>query len=167
MISEVWELWLENLSARQIAAQLTHKWKKSVSKNMIIGVVHRYTNKTGQKRKTLSDRPKTSHPRVRGGRAMMAGGVMKPREIPRKAFIHAKRNLKIIHGKTCQYLHGEPADRNFCGAPVVMDLDCPLTAQSWCAEHLTMILLPRGSSPEKKAIRTGGRVYWHPKEQMA
>ena len=34
--------------------------------------------------------------------------------------------------KTCQWLHGEPAERNFCGEPV----KC---GSSYCAEHHAMV----------------------------
>lgn len=175
LISEVWALWIDGVSAAQIARRMSHKLDVEVTKNMIVGAVHRHGNKTGRRRPKKETAAKPA-PKVK---AMPMAKVTPPPRDPalvaleasssKGSFKHANRRLKIVPGHTCKYLHGEPADRNFCGAPAVTDLDYPAMSRSWCAEHLTMVLIPRSSVPQKKAVRANGRVVWiaHPKAQTA
>lgn len=170
MIAEVWALWIDGVPAAQIARRVSHKWKKTVTKNMVVGALHRYGNRTGQRRLMPKRAEPKPFPAPKAPKKVMPVAkaprdpVLTQLEASSKegSFIHGKRRLKLVSGCTCKYLHGEPAERNFCGAPAVMDLDYPAMSRSWCAEHLTKVLIPRGSVPERKAVRTGGRVFWHP-----
>lgn len=145
-ISEVLKLWIDGLSARQIALRMAHNWKMRVTKNMIIGAMNRYGRNIERQIPKHSVKPKPKP-------------IPKMKAAPKPVKIGGRR-VKEVVGKSCLYIHGEPSGRKFCGAPAVMDIDVPQTPHSWCAEHLNMIFMPRVARASKVPVRKDGRVDW-------
>lgn len=134
------------MSAAKIAEAMADKWKMRVTKNMIIGAMNRYGRNVDRMvpRRVITNKPR-------------------PRRVaaPKPQIMETNlRRVRPVAGKTCQYLHGEPSLRNFCGAPAVMDVDVPQAGHSWCVEHLNVVLIPRSIKMDKIAQRVNGRIVW-------
>jgi len=137
------------MSYRAIAATLSHAKKIKLTKNMIVGAVHRHGLAVKLAGGPAKAKPKLETPRV-----------LKP------APAVARRTGRVtteIKGKTCLYIEGEPKDRNFCGAQVVTDAGIPHAAPVWCEKHLSIVYLPKSRKKEKVATRIGRYVVWQNK----
>ena len=132
------ELWGENLSGQQIAEVMSREFSRNYTKNAVTGQAHRMKlpqrespikrgvtpkrkrRDTSKVRQALKTENCASEPAVRFGTWSMAGGG---------------RFASQSGYKTCQWLHGCPKDRHFCGKPTV-------GGSSWCEEHYRIVFPP-------------------------
>jgi hypothetical protein len=136
-IAELYALLKTGISYSKIAARLSAAWKVRVTKNMIVGAASRNGYIRKRIRKVAIRKPVIAKP--------------------------IKKKVRFVVGNirgTCQYIEGEPAGRNFCGAPVVRDTGIPHAAPVWCAKHLRMVYIPRNLFRKKTATRQGKFVIW-------
>lgn len=144
-IAELHALLKTGIAYSKIAARLSAAWKVRVTKNMIVGAA----NRNGYSRKRIK--------KV----AIKRPVVVKPVAAKKKVrFVPLVENIK----GTCQYIEGEPADRNFCGAPAVRDTGIPHAAPVWCEKHLRLVYVPRNLFRKKTATRHGKFVVWRTEE---
>lgn len=154
-ISEMQAMLREGLSYSQIAKRLSHSWGVPVSKNVIVGAVHRHMPKlVAIKAKARKKKQKTHQaPKVRRE-------VLKELTPPVMTHIRDAHRLSRVPGMTCQYIHGEPKDRDFCGLPAVRDSAIPHAAPVWCETHVRVVYTQRSVKKKKVAVKKGGRIVW-------
>lgn len=144
-IAELQALLKTGIPYSKIAARLSAAWKIRVTKNMIVGAASR----NGYSRKRIK--------KV----AIRKPVVVKPVAVKKKVrFVPVVENIR----GTCQYIEGEPADRNFCGAPAVRDTGIPHAAPVWCEKHLRLVYVPRNLFRKKTATRQGKFIIWRTEE---
>lgn len=144
-IAELQALLKTGIPYSKIAARLSAAWKIRVTKNMIVGAA----NRNGYSRKRIK--------KV----AIKKPVVVKPVAVKKKVrFVPVVENIR----GTCQYIEGEPADRNFCGAPAVRDTGIPHAAPVWCEKHLRRVYVPRNLFRKKTATRQGKFIIWRTEE---
>lgn len=132
------ELWDENLSGRLIAEAMSCEFGRNYTKNAVVGMAHRMSlpkrpnpilrdvtpkrkrRDTSLVRQALKTHASEGRPALRIDTLSMAGGG---RSAPQSGF------------KTCQWIEGNPKDRNFCGKPTV-------GGSSWCEEHYARVFIP-------------------------
>lgn len=156
-VSELQALLREDLSYQQVANRLSHEWGFKVTKNVIVGAIHRHLPKL-VKLRSKARVQKVKRTRVRKQLRQLLPGLNALFGLPK--FIRDIDRLKDVPGMTCQYIHGEPKDRNFCGKQAVRDSAIPHAAPVWCAAHIREVYVPRASKKKKVAIKKGGRIVW-------
>lgn len=130
----------------KIAEALSKAWKVRVTKNMIVGAANRNGWSRKRVKKVVIKKPAL---------------VRKP--VSEKKRVRFEPVVENVRG-TCQYIEGEPADRNFCGAPAVRDTGIPHAAPVWCEKHLRVVYIPRGTRLRKTATRQGRFIIWRTEE---
>lgn len=156
-ISELQALLREDLSYQQAANRLSHEWGFKVTKNIIVGAIHRHLPKLVKLRAKHRVKVKKTNSRKKQLRQLLPGlnalfGLPEP--------IRDRDRLSNVIGATCQYIHGEPKDRNFCGKQAVRDSSIPHAAPVWCAAHIREVYVPKALKKKKVAIKKGGRIVW-------
>lgn len=109
----------EGMTALQISRKLNHDFGTSLTRNAIIGKVHRA--KLAFKNEPCSKKPRHD-----------PQAAPKPRPVRRVRLklvcdIAEPAPLGDVDGG-CRWLHGEASERNFCGAPTRL-------LASWCPHH--------------------------------
>lgn len=114
---KIWRMSEEGLSRAQIAKVLSVLLKCEVTKNAVVGRANRLG--LPKRRKAPPQSP------LRGRRYYIDKST---REKP----------VLVVTGRGksggCQYLHGDPAVRDFCGKPTVN-----AGSRAWCAEHYVVV----------------------------
>ncbi|MEK9917994.1 MAG: GcrA family cell cycle regulator [Pelagibacteraceae bacterium] len=124
LAAELTKLWDKGLSAREIAEALNLP-----SRNMIIGKAHRL------------GLPKRQSPiiymgeRKRQALRKLAKGRKEIKREAKQARVRLPTFGTTGSASTCQWIHGEPRERNFCGVQSI-------AGHSWCAEHYSRVFLP-------------------------
>lgn len=165
-ISEMQALWREGLSYAQIAKRLSHSWGVAVTKNVIVGAIHRHMPKLAKIKAKARRRKQGMSPKaVRLAKKEARKEQLKEILPGLNALfglkaIRDKHRLTHIPGMTCQYIRGEPKDRDFCGLPAVRDSAIPHAAPVWCEHHIRVVYVQKVAKKKKVAVKKGGRVVW-------
>ena len=146
-LAELKALLKTGIAYSKIAARLSAAWKIKVTKNMIAGATNRYGWSGGK--------------RVKKARVTQAVRPSAPKKPPNKK-VRFEPVVETTRG-TCQFIKGEPRDREFCGKPVVRDTGIPHAAPVWCHEHLRIVYVPRTSNRQLTATRQGKYVIFERK----
>jgi len=128
----------------QIAASLSALFNLTITKNAVVGRCHRLGMTSTHANRSINTKIKNTA--VYGVKPADAADPVpkalktyndKPIVIGSKVRFqtHAPQNPGRPGG--CQYLHGEPVERRFCGAPTVQGR--ATESGSWCAEHYTVV----------------------------
>ena len=155
-IADMVALWNEGLSYGQMARRLSVSWGTTVTKNMIVGVAHRHFPSIVKQKKKLRNEKR----RAKGRKVQLKQLLPGLNALFGIEYVRDRHKLHNVHGATCQYLHGEPRDRNFCGAQAVRDPSIPHAAPVWCAKHIRAVYMPKGVKKKKVAVTKGGRIVW-------
>jgi len=148
-LAELKALLKTGIAYSKIAARLSAAWKIKVTKNMIAGATNRY----GWSRGKLVKKAKI---------AQVIRPIAPNKPSATKKKVRFEPVVETTRG-TCQFIKGEPKDREFCGKPVVRDTGIPHAAPVWCHEHLRIVYVPRTMRPQKTARRQGKYVIFERK----
>lgn len=149
------ELWKDH-SATQIAEKLWKELRVSVTRNSIVGYLHRQKVTIDQKSEVhpSTNNNRGARPRVRPPtpvNVQRINQVRRPKEPRPEPFVVTcveveSRNLSLadLRDGDCRYPSGDdPATMTFCGNP-------SLSGRSWCAKHYRVVTVPtprRQSAP--------------------
>lgn len=157
-----------------IAKHMARVLRKRVTKNAIIGLLHRVEDVYPRAKKPRRSRAQieidaANHARLKaatcggksqgskgpsgqtpaGHQSCGSSGTQAGKPAKGKPSETTPRSLLPVHGKTCQYLEGEPRDRNFCGKQAVRDMLHPTTSDAWCAYHIDLMYTVQKDGPGK------------------
>lgn len=119
----------EGGTARDISVALTDKYGVEVSRNAVIGKMHREKIYLKANR---HDRPRPVRKSKAAPPKAQAQHVGPP---PPKPVTPEPTPMGDV-GAGCLWIYGEPSDRNFCGHPTTS------IASSWCAHHGARVWSP-------------------------
>jgi GcrA cell cycle regulator len=132
------ELVAENLTASEIADEISSRIGRAVTRNAVIGKVGRSGMKLSRPPNTGPGRPRVRKPYVRKWRARSIPVVVV--EIPRpptieEVAISQRRSVLELTNNTCRWPYGDPSTAVFffCGGPA--DLQ---NGQPYCPAHTAL-----------------------------
>lgn len=128
LVSEVAAMLKEGLSASQVARRMSGSLNLNITKNAIVGMCHRKGLKLNGRQPGLKA----------GGRPKGSGKPKQRKAAVPKCDAPAFTELR----GHCQWLHGEPADRDFCKSPAVRIEGARFASTSWCLEHAKVVYMP-------------------------
>ncbi len=151
-------LWAEGLSASQICYRLSFLGGSGVTRNAVIGKIHRLglSGRAIQNRfRPATPKPKKDRRKVvinRGGAGFMRNKPILPPQTPEQLSLYKQRILALpptVHGieafdPSCQcgYVHGEPSEQARCGRPKVDGLRYCREHADLCSQGITVAQKP-------------------------
>jgi GcrA cell cycle regulator len=149
------ELWNEGLSCSQVAAVLREEFKVTISRNAVIGKIHRLGIQARSRnpkvvirpRPVVASKPKPSAPKAPRRRA--------PVPVPIEQFFAPAReggvSLLELEYHHCRWIEGNPSDeRPYCGASRIV-------GRSYCPHH-NELSIGKGTPRERNSIKAAMRV---------